>query len=128
MPTNLYKKQCLPVIKWNKSHLLKQVARIPYTLEKTLQLLLLKVWDSFLFRRAKQLVVYLVSNTILWMPREDKTKWILLMCSKLVFLCVDSWFDMPKFKYTGKNSSLKCWQSFRLFLWPTQKQFVVKIS
>ena len=27
-----YKKQCLPVITWNKKHLLKQVVAITYTL------------------------------------------------------------------------------------------------
>ena len=29
-----YKRQCLPVITWNKKHLLKQVVAITYTLQK----------------------------------------------------------------------------------------------
>ena len=31
---DFYKKQCLPVVTWNKKHLLKQIATIKYTLEK----------------------------------------------------------------------------------------------
>ena len=32
--TNVYKKQLLPVIKWNKKHLSKQVVSITYTMEE----------------------------------------------------------------------------------------------
>ena len=31
---NFYKKQCLPVITWNKKHLLKQALTITYTLKR----------------------------------------------------------------------------------------------
>ena len=32
--TNIYKKECLPVIKWNQKHSSKQVVQMPYTVEK----------------------------------------------------------------------------------------------
>ena len=43
--------------------------------------------------------------TFLWISREDKTKWKLIIRIGLVFLYVDSKFDMPKCKYALKNNS-----------------------
>ena len=53
------KKQCLPVIKWNKKHSPKQIMSITCTLEKMffLQLLLWKVCESFLFGGSKKIVL-----------------------------------------------------------------------
>ena len=86
---NFCKKQCLPVITWDKKLLLKQVITITYTPER-------KVFCSCFFwrfesrifsDRVKRLVVYLVSIILLCIFREGKTKWILLLRNKLVFLC-----------------------------------------
>ena len=57
---NFYKKQCLPVITRKKKDSSKQAVLITYTLEKkVLQLLLLKVCESFLFGESKKTVAYL---------------------------------------------------------------------
>ena len=53
---NSYRKQCLPVITWNKNHLSKQVVIITYTVEKNIfAVAVLKVWESpFLSERVKK--------------------------------------------------------------------------
>lgn len=52
--TNLNKKQCPPVIKWNKKHLPKEVIPIINTLEKIFFAVHLSmVPNSFLFRQNK---------------------------------------------------------------------------
>ena len=57
LTVNYYKKQCFPVISRTIKYSLKQVISITYTQEKKvfLQLLLLKVFESFLFGDSKQL-------------------------------------------------------------------------
>ena len=62
---NLYKKQFVPVITWNKKHSLKQVGiNDIHTWERLfLQLLLLKFCETFLFRQSNK--VY----NILWPVR-----------------------------------------------------------
>ena len=56
-----YNKECLPVIKRNKKHSLKQVVTIRYTLGKDfLELLHFKVCEMFLFRQSKEV------GSILW--------------------------------------------------------------
>ena len=62
--TSLYKKECLPVITWNKKHSSKQVVSILGYLGKTfLHLPLLKVYETFLFRQSKKV------GGILWSVR-----------------------------------------------------------
>ena len=58
---SLYKIECLPFITRNKKHSSKQVV---FILGKTfLQLLLLKVYETFLFRESKKV------GSILWFVR-----------------------------------------------------------
>ena len=58
--TNFSRKHCLPVITSNKNNLLKQAVPITYTLEKRFfaVAILLKVCESSLSDRVKELVVY----------------------------------------------------------------------
>ena len=42
------------------------------------------------------------------------------MGRKFSFPCVDICSDVPKCEFSLKNSSLKCWLCFHLFLWRTQ--------
>ena len=60
---NFYKKLCLPVIKWNKKYLFKQIVRITYPLEET-----------FLFKQSKKLVVYfgLCESSLVFQRRKDQ--------------------------------------------------------
>ena len=53
-------KHCLSVVTWNKNNLSQQVVPITYTLEKRFfaVAILLKVYESFLFRQSKKLVIY----------------------------------------------------------------------
>ena len=46
---------------------------------------------------------------------------------KFSFLNVNIWFDVITCKFIVRNSTLKCWLCFRLFLWRTQKLFPVII-
>ena len=68
------KKHCLPVVTWNKNDLSKQVVPITYTLEKRFYAvaILLKVFESFLFRQSKNLYI-LVCMSLLWTSREETT-------------------------------------------------------
>ena len=43
------------------------------------------------------------------------------MRNELIFVYVDSKFDVPGFKFTMKEGSSTCWMSFSLFLWWSQK-------
>ena len=63
---------------------------------------------ELLFLKIKKLVVYLVCMSLLWISREDKTKRILFIRNKFVFLFVDSLL-VHKCKFVRKNSSSKCW-------------------
>ena len=65
-------------------------------------------WEGFFSEKLEKLVVYLVGMTLLWISREGKTKSILITRTRLVFLYVDSKFDVPKGNYAWKNNSLKC--------------------
>ena len=52
---NFYKKECPPVIKRNKKHLLRQVLSVTYTLEKRFfAFVTLEICESFLFRQRKR--------------------------------------------------------------------------
>ena len=53
---NFYKKQCLPLVTWNKINLSKQVVPITYPLDKRFfaVAILLKVCESFPFRQSKK--------------------------------------------------------------------------
>ena len=57
---DFYQKDCLPVVTWNKNNLSKQIVPITYTLEKRFfaVAILLKVCESSLSDRVKELVVY----------------------------------------------------------------------
>ena len=50
--------------------------------------------------------------------------WILFMWYKYSFLYVYIYLHLPKAKYIclNKNSSLRCWLHFLLFLWQTKNQ------
>ena len=56
---DIYKRQCIPIITWNKKYLSKQVVPITYTLEKRFFAVptFLKVCELFLFRQSKKLVL-----------------------------------------------------------------------
>ena len=62
-----------------------------------LQLLLLKVWESFLFRESKKTcsILGLYDSSV---DFKRKTKWKLIIRIWLVFLYVDSKFDVPMCK------------------------------
>ena len=74
-----------------------------------LQLLLLKVWESFLFRHGKNIcsILGLYDSSKDFCRRLDQVKPIIRI--RLVFLHADRKFDVPKCKYVKKKSSLKCW-------------------
>ena len=76
MTINFYKRQCFPVITWNKKHLLKQVVPMTYTLEKRFfaAVILLTICESFLFRESKKNVVYfsLYESSLNFQRREDQ--------------------------------------------------------
>ena len=58
---SLDKKECLPVITWNKKHSSKQVVSIIYTIEKGFfATATFKVCQTFLFRQSKKV------GSILW--------------------------------------------------------------
>ena len=64
-------------------------------------------------------MVYLVCIILLWISREDKTKWMpfirrkLFLCFWKVVLYVDNYFNLPKYKFimlwfpTGTSSSIR---------------------
>ena len=64
-------------------------------------------------------MVYLVCIILLWISREDKTKWMpfirrkLFLCFWKVVLYVDYYFNLPKYKFimlwfpTGTSSSIR---------------------
>ena len=106
---NFYFKHCLPVIKSNKKHLSKHVATITYTLEKRFFAVAIfsKVFDQFFPDRVKTLAVYSVCTALLQISIDNKTKQILLIRNKFIFLHINSYFDMPKCKIFLKNCSYK---------------------
>ena len=123
LTVNFYKKRCLPVLTWTIKHSAKQLVSITCTLEK-------KLFCSCYFRRlVSPFFSKIVENcsilssamSIFYISRERKTKLVLFMRSRFRFLQVYIQFDVPEFIIVQKSSSLKCWLSFRLFLWWTQK-------
>ena len=72
---NFYKKTLSSSCTWNKNDLSKQVVPITYTLEKRFfaVAILLKVFESFLFRQSKNLYI-LVCMSLLWTSGEETTK------------------------------------------------------
>ena len=78
-----------------------------------MQVPLLKVCWSFLFRKSRKTMSYkLVCLNHFCIFRSKNIKQILLS-----FLYVDIWFDVT----IAENRSLNGWFYFRIFLWQTQK-------
>ena len=75
---DIYKKQCIPIITWNKKYLSKQVVPITYTLEKRFFAVptFLKVCELFLFRQSKKTCFVLLSTWVffgfLWKKIANK--------------------------------------------------------
>ena len=120
---NFYKKHCLTVATWNKHILLKQIISITYTLEKRFfaVAILLKVFESFLFRQLTNLWYNLVCISLLWTSSKEKSQWILLMRSKFISLYLDSCLMCQSVNLSWENKNSKCWLCFHLFLWRAQK-------
>ena len=116
--SKFYKKQWLPVIKWNKKHSSKQHANSRKSFS---QWLLLKVYESFFSDRVKYSQCSLVCVNLLCISREKETKQKLFMRNKFNFLYADFQFDVPKCEFILKYSNLEWWLCFCLFLWLTQK-------
>ena len=102
---NFYKKECPPVIKRNKKHLLRQVLSVTYTLEKRFfAFVTLEICESFLFRQKKNLYVHsMVCMSFLWISGEEN---VVFMKSKLNF------FNGLKLKFIMKKSSSNFWLFF----------------
>ena len=79
--------------------------------QRILQLLLLKVCESFLFWQN-----IMVSMILLCILDESKLQSILFMRNKFRFLYVDIQSDVLKFEFDQENLSLKCWLHLQLFL------------
>ena len=107
---NFYKKQCLPVITWNKKHLSKQLLTIKYTLEK--MLFAVATFEVFFLDRVKNLVIYLVCMSLLWISREDKTNLFFYMLT-VSLNC----------NYTCKNNSLYVCKKLPLALGCRQSKY-----
>ena len=82
--------KCLPVITWNKKYLPKKLQQHHTRWRKSfLQLLLLKVFDSFLFRQSNKTcsilglyqsyLVCILGISLTWISRVDYSKWLLLL-------------------------------------------------
>ena len=116
---NLYIPVWVPVTIWNKKKFIEaSCTSNTHTVEK---LYLEDFWVVSFQTENTKLHYTSVCMRLIWVSREEKTKWILFMRSKFIFLHVDSKFDVWKFKFLKESSSLKYWGFFHLFLWWTQK-------
>ena len=120
---NFYKKDCLPVLARNKKHSPEKFVPRTFILEKKK----FSSWyysrfgSCFFSDRTKKLKLCLHHMSLLSIFKEEQTKQILSMRNKFSFLYVDIQFDVQKFQFILKSSSLKCCSSFCLFLRRTQK-------
>ena len=118
------KKQCLPVITWNKKHLSKKVIPIIYPMEEFFAVGILKVCESgfffffFFLMQSKKPVSILWFMWVFFAFVENRrpNKYYL---GEVNFVYIK--LDVSKCKFIMKNCSLKCWLFFWLFSWWTQK-------
>ena len=120
-------KKCLPAIKRNKTFWSKQV--IPRTNAGEvfiffLQLLPLKVYETFLFRHSKIVGKIIWSVTFPQKRRSNKYRsWKPNLAFPNLILV---WYTKVKFYLKNRNS--KGWLCFRIILWRTKTKFSVIIS
>ena len=120
-------KKCLPAIKRNKTFWSKQV--IPRTNAGEvfiffLQLLPLKVYETFLFRHSKIVGKIIWSVTFPQKRRSNKYRsWKPNLAFPNLILV---WYTKVKFYLKNRNS--EGWLCFRIILWRTKTKFSVIIS
>ena len=86
-----------------------------------LLLVLLKVCGLLLFRKSKKTfgILWSVWVFFAFLGVKGLNKFCLWEANLLVY--IDFWFDVRNCKFIVKNSIIKCWLYFRIFLWRTQK-------